>query len=135
MNGVWRHISPECINDFSSFTPTLPQVQQEIIRLARDVGFEEVNKEDVEEVLVSHEEDLTNEELMQLKQQCAALGGKEVEEETMRETRHPTEKKLSVFFRKIHEALDMISEENSDQERSMKASRGEPQHLMLPKLL
>ncbi|XP_042221899.1 tigger transposable element-derived protein 1-like, partial [Homarus americanus] len=47
---------------------SLQQVQQDIVTLANNVGFEEVIENGVVELLESHREDLTNEDLMMLEQ-------------------------------------------------------------------
>ncbi|XP_042212261.1 tigger transposable element-derived protein 1-like, partial [Homarus americanus] len=81
MNGSWKNIWPECVHEFQSFSQaeSLQKVQQDIVTLANNIGFEEVVENDVVELLESHREDLTNEDLMMLEQERAAGQGKDIE--------------------------------------------------------
>ncbi|XP_042215868.1 tigger transposable element-derived protein 1-like [Homarus americanus] len=66
MNGSWKNIWPECVHEFQGFSQaeSLQKVQQGIVTLANNIGFEEVVENDVVKLLESHREDLTNEDLM-----------------------------------------------------------------------
>ena len=68
MNGVWRKIWPSVVNDFTGFSP-MPDIHKDITSLARRAGFEEVDDDDVAELLDSHSEELTNEDLMERERQ------------------------------------------------------------------
>ncbi|CAM2116375.1 unnamed protein product [Caretta caretta] len=67
MNGIWRCAWPDAVHSFIGFD-AVPALKQEIVKLAKDVGLEEVEDDDVEELLESHAEQLTNEELTELNQ-------------------------------------------------------------------
>ncbi|KAG7162220.1 putative Tigger transposable element-derived protein 1-like 227 [Homarus americanus] len=47
-----------------------PRRQKDILSLARQTGFDELESEDIEEVLASHTEELTKEDLQQLTKHC-----------------------------------------------------------------
>ncbi|KAG7155119.1 Tigger transposable element-derived protein 1-like 196 [Homarus americanus] len=81
MNGSWKNIWPECIHEFKGLSQAerLQQVQQDIVTLANNVGFEEVIENDVVELLETHREDLTNEDLMMLEQERAAGQEEDIE--------------------------------------------------------
>ena len=66
MNGTWRKLSLECVYDFQSFV-NIPDIQWQIIGLAKEVGVGEVDEKDVVQLLESHGEDL-NEDLIKLEQ-------------------------------------------------------------------
>ncbi|CAM2096523.1 unnamed protein product [Caretta caretta] len=69
MNGIWRHAWPDAVHSLVEFD-VVPALEQEIIKLEKDVGFKDVEKEDdVQELLESHADHLTNEELIELDQQ------------------------------------------------------------------
>ncbi|KAG7157451.1 Tigger transposable element-derived protein 7-like 59, partial [Homarus americanus] len=51
---------------FPGFTDLVPAVNRDILSLARQAGFDELESEDIEDVLASHTEELTNEDLQQL---------------------------------------------------------------------
>ncbi|CAM2100548.1 unnamed protein product [Caretta caretta] len=65
MNDIWRRTWPNAVHSFMGFD-AVPALKQEIIKFVKDVSFEEVEEEDVQEFLESHTEQLTNEELIEL---------------------------------------------------------------------
>ncbi|XP_063152245.1 uncharacterized protein LOC134492057 isoform X1 [Candoia aspera] len=68
MRGVWKHILPRCANgsDFEENT-----VIEEITNTGRKLGFDELENDDVRELLNSHLEELTDDDLLLLDQQRA----------------------------------------------------------------
>lgn len=101
MNGVWRKIWPECIDKHNdvSFDDT-PHVVQDMIATAKYHNFEGMDKADVEELLSSHANELTNDELMQMELDYAC------EEETYNTT--PQEKQITTAH--ICKAISLIDE-------------------------
>ena len=72
MNTVWCKAWPDVIHDFRRFD-VIPGLQQDIVRLAHNVGLEEVDGDNVGELLGSHNEKLAKEYLMELLEQpCTA---------------------------------------------------------------
>ena len=70
MNGVWRKIWPSVVNDFSGFPP-VPDIHRDIALLARRAGFNAVDEDDVAELLDSHSQELTNDDLLERERQRA----------------------------------------------------------------
>lgn len=68
MSSAWKKLWPECVHDFVGFGNEDVQVTA----LAQEAGFKEVNEENVGELLTSHREDLSNEDLIELEQQRTA---------------------------------------------------------------
>uniref|UniRef100_A0A8C9R0F3 HTH CENPB-type domain-containing protein n=1 Tax=Scleropages formosus TaxID=113540 RepID=A0A8C9R0F3_SCLFO len=64
MNAVWMKLLPEFVHDVKGFESVEKTIKEDIVKLAYRAGFEQVHTEDVEEVLDSHTEELTNEELI-----------------------------------------------------------------------
>lgn len=62
MNGAWKNIWLECIHNFARFAPTVTDLLKDIVKLSHT----KVDEDDVQELLDSHQEPLTNKELMQL---------------------------------------------------------------------
>lgn len=60
-NSAWKSIWPDYIHDIISFPQAdiLHQIWNDIVILAKDVGFEEVIENDRNELLVSQKESLT----------------------------------------------------------------------------
>ncbi|GCC17627.1 hypothetical protein chiPu_0021562 [Chiloscyllium punctatum] len=65
-NGIWRNLCPEAVNNFKDFKPTT--INKATVPLAKEAGFVEVDKDAVEEILASRDQELT-EELMQLQEE------------------------------------------------------------------
>lgn len=57
MNGCWKKVWPECVSDFGGFTD-VADIRKDIVRLSHLAGFTEVDEDDVQELLESHEEPL-----------------------------------------------------------------------------
>ena len=62
MNGVWRKLWPECVNDLKGFNYVFPTMKKIILCLVNKTGFDEVEEADVTQLLQSHGEELTNED-------------------------------------------------------------------------
>ncbi|XP_014788567.1 tigger transposable element-derived protein 1-like [Octopus bimaculoides] len=125
MNSVWKNIWPDCVRDFTDFPPveSLYQVQQDIVTLTNSAGFEEVKENDVIELLVSHRESLSNEELLLLEQDRAA----EEEEEDIEAA--STQLQLNVDhlatgLALIQEGLQIFADNDPNRERNIKVIRG-----------
>ncbi|KAM9191847.1 tigger transposable element-derived protein 1-like [Dugong dugon] len=122
MNSVWKKIWPECVQ-FQSFSQTdnITRLQQNIVTLAKNVTFEKVVEADVGQLLQSHEEDLSNEELMQLEQEWAA--GEEESEDAPPALRQLTTEALSVAFSHFEAGLQILTSNSPDDEWKSKVSR------------
>ena len=66
-NSIWRKLCPDAVNDFKVFEPST--INTAIVALSKEAGFVEVDENDVEDLLTSHEKELTNEELVQLQEE------------------------------------------------------------------
>ena len=65
MNGVWRKLWPGCVNDLKRFEDVVLAMKKVILGLANKAGFNEVEEADDTQLLQSHREELTNENLKQ----------------------------------------------------------------------
>nr|XP_028576556.1 tigger transposable element-derived protein 1-like isoform X1 [Podarcis muralis] len=74
LNAAWKSLCPKYVRDHRALAKELPAAHKTIVDLAAQAGFEGVDEEDVREALASRTERLTNEELIQLDEQC--FGGK-----------------------------------------------------------
>ncbi|XP_042205115.1 obscurin-like [Homarus americanus] len=97
---------------------SLQKVQQDIVTLANNVSFEEVMENDVVELLDSHREDLTNEDLMMLEQERAA--GQEEDIESPPTPLQLTRKDMSKAFALIEEGLQILADNDPNRERNIK---------------
>ena len=64
MNGVWRKFCPQFVPDFTGFNDA-EVARQHCLELANAMQLD-INEEDIEELLESHSEELTNEELLEI---------------------------------------------------------------------
>ena len=60
----------EAVIEFKGFTEAeVSEAKQQIVDMVLQVGFEEVDKDDVEDFLLSHREELSNEDLLALEEE------------------------------------------------------------------
>ena len=112
MNAVWKKVWPECVHNFTGFAD-VPLITSQIVDLAQEAGFEEVDEEDVDDLLESHAEPFSNEDLMELEQQWA-LEEEEEEYAVTPSSKHLTMKILSSF----ENAIEFVIEQDPNLERS-----------------
>ncbi|CAM2107084.1 unnamed protein product [Caretta caretta] len=123
MNGVWRRAWPDAVHSFVGFDG-IPALEQEIMKLAKDVCFKEVEEEEVQELLESHTEQLTNEKLIELDQQRIFKESKDNDDNDVgQEARSLTTKNLSCFFGLLDEMTEIIQSGDPFRERFAKISR------------
>jgi hypothetical protein len=68
MYKVWRKLWPECVQDFREFEE-VPSIANEVSTIAHELGFYNIEPDDVTGLLESHSHPLTNEELEVLAEQ------------------------------------------------------------------
>ena len=119
MNGVWRKLCPQFVNDFHGFEERVDHVISNIVALSKKIDLY-MKVDVVTELLESHREELSAGDLIQL--------GKEIiegEEETPTpEPKAFTKQSLSKDFAEIQQALATFEAQDSNMERSTKVSRG-----------
>lgn len=118
MNAVWRKLWPECVHRFQGFPKTQPVVR-DIVGLAHEAGMDEVGEEDIDELLASHSEELSNEDLMAINQVRAEEEAQEEDEETEPQLQL-TRSILSDVFTKVDSVIHAIVNNDPNRERSLK---------------
>ncbi|CAM2115453.1 unnamed protein product [Caretta caretta] len=121
-NAIRRHAWPDAVHSFVGFD-AVPALRQEIIKLEKDVGFKEVEKKDVELLLESHTEQLTNEELIELHQRRISEESKDDDDNIEQEARSPTTKNLSRFFGLLYAMIETTWTTDPFREPSAKVFR------------
>ncbi len=99
MRAVWQNILPDCANDFSGFVNPANEIIEDIATIGRDLGFDDVDAENIRELLSSHSNELNNEELLEIEQQQAYKEGQQ-SEETENVPKEITVKELENFLRR-----------------------------------
>ncbi|CAM2116519.1 unnamed protein product [Caretta caretta] len=122
MNGVWKMFCPDFVSDFQGFTDTVEEVTQVVVEIGKELKLD-IAPEDVDELLASHCEELTNEDLIELEKQ------KMTEEEDARTAETPackvlTTKVLAEAFQHLEIAMSLFEEHDPNTERSAPVNRG-----------
>ncbi|XP_006173803.2 CENPB DNA-binding domain-containing protein 1 [Camelus ferus] len=121
MNSVWKKIWPECVQFQSvSQTDNIARLRQNIVTLAQNVALGEVLGAAVDQLLCSHEEDLSNEELMQLEQQPAR---EEDSEDAAPVLRQLTTTELSAALSHFEAGLQVLTSGSPGDEWTLQVSR------------
>ncbi|CAM2095940.1 unnamed protein product [Caretta caretta] len=111
-HGAW----PDAVHSLMGFD-AVPTLEQENVKLAKDVGFKEVEEDDVQELLESHIEQLTNEELIELDKKRISEESKDDDDVRQKA------KNLSYFFGLLDEMMEIIQSGDPFHEWSAEVSR------------
>lgn len=71
MRAVWKHIIPHCANDFTGFQMNFSEVTNDIVELGQQLGFKELDLDNVIECIQSNTNELDNETLINIDDQRA----------------------------------------------------------------
>ena len=128
LNGVWKHLCPQLVYNFVGFDiqENVLKVNKESLDKAREAGFDELEQNDIDELLESHREELTNEELFEMEKiqeaELEAAASNPTEENPEPErilTKSDLEKSLSF----IREGLDILEANDPNINRSATVAR------------
>jgi hypothetical protein len=75
MCGVWRQLWEDRVQDFKGFEGPVEAIKENIVQLGKLIGFDKLESEDIQELMDSQGDELTNGELMEIEQ------GRAVEED------------------------------------------------------
>ncbi|XP_042229138.1 tigger transposable element-derived protein 1-like isoform X1 [Homarus americanus] len=78
LNSAWRALWPSAVHDFEGFQKEA-ELDKEIVSIGQSMGLE-VEEEDVEELVMSHEQELSPEDLKQLDEMIETDSGEEERE-------------------------------------------------------
>lgn len=122
MNGCWREIWPECISKNVEDINCVPTVRREVAELATAARFEGMEEGDIDELLISHDEELNNESLIGITLEHA------LEDEIDAPAIVTDEKKLTTVLiseamQLISRGLEIFSDNDPDETRSLKVAK------------
>ena len=122
MNGVWKHLTPQFVNNFTGFDHDEEKRKDvaNLVEISKNLQLD-LEEEDFEELLESHSEELTNEELMELEEMQRKEEQEETEDEPLPIKKFDT-KLLAAAFSKIEEALTLLEGQDPNVERFSKVS-------------
>lgn len=130
LNGVWKKLCPQFVHSFEGFTvdDVIQKTNKQTLGYAKDLGLEEVEHDDIEQLLQSHRQELTNEELIEMEaekqreQELAAAAAAEGKA-TSEQDRVLTKKILHTALAKIEDALDDLKLNDPNIDRSSSVAR------------
>ncbi|XP_051823209.1 tigger transposable element-derived protein 1-like [Antechinus flavipes] len=129
LHRAWKKMLPNLIHDFEEFEPLdqLKQIKTSCLELAKQVGFEDVEDEDIDKLLELHSNDLTTEDLQQLADGQAEAEDEEDEEDDDDEDDNEIQKvtprqldtsQLSGVLSVIEKQLQWLEDNDYNAERS-----------------
>jgi len=120
LNGVWRKLLPAFVDNFV-FEEDLTE---NISKLARHVGLDDVTAKDVTELLECHDQPLSNEDLEELAKELDCVRSEEIDKESEEETlRVMKTADLQRIISSMESLTDELCDLDYDWERSTKVKR------------
>ena len=126
LNGVWKHLCPQFVHDFVVFdiNDNVLRANKESLDKAREAGFDDLEQKDIDELLESHREELTNEELLEMEKiQNAELEASRPTPETPEPERVLTKSDLEKALASIRDGLDVLEAKDPNINRSATVAR------------
>ncbi|KAK4311594.1 hypothetical protein Pmani_016911 [Petrolisthes manimaculis] len=125
MNVSWRKLWKDCVTDFTG-CPDLKDVRKDLVRLSHIAGFNEVDEEDIQQLFDSHEEPLSNEDLIQIEQQRTLADQEDNDDEPKRVLGI---NELREAFQHIEKGMELLREYDFNPARSAAATQAVEQGL------
>lgn len=128
LNGVWKKLCPQFVHSFEGFNvdDIVSKANKDTISYAQDLGLDEVEEEDIDQLLQSHRQELSNEDLLDIE----AENKREREEaeataaaDKAEGGRTLTATVISEALGKIKEGFAMLEEHDPNVERSTTITR------------
>ncbi|XP_051842461.1 uncharacterized protein LOC127554692 [Antechinus flavipes] len=116
---VWKHILPHSANsNFENFPPQNQTVIEEITNIGRKLGFDELENGDAQELLISHSEELTDNDL-HLEQQVFEEASNDLKESDNMQMKEFTLKEFEDLFRAVEVMKQKIMNADPNVSRSI----------------
>ncbi|XP_045107142.1 tigger transposable element-derived protein 1-like [Portunus trituberculatus] len=128
LNGVWKKLCPQFVHSFKAFNvdDIVSKANKDTISYAQDLGLDEVEEEDIDQLLQSHRQELSNEDLLDIEAEnkrereeaeATAAADKAEGGQTLTAT------VISEALGKIKEGFAMLEEHDPNVERSTTITR------------
>lgn len=131
LNGVWKKLCPSFVHDFKGFNinDNLASTNSKSLRLAQQVGFENLESEDIDKLLNSHQEELSNEELLEIERERVkvmeeAEAAAAAAASPAQPQRALTATNLTECLNLLRQAMQILEENDPNVERSSSVIRG-----------
>lgn len=119
MNGVWRQIWPDCVPNNIPEINDINSICQEIAERASTAEVDGMEEDDINELLMSHEEFLNNEDLFSIDVEHA-LEDEILTPDNIAEEKHLKVTQISEAMQLISKAMDIFTDNDPDENRSSK---------------
>ncbi|KAK4309194.1 hypothetical protein Pmani_010858 [Petrolisthes manimaculis] len=117
MNGVWKKLCPQYVNNFTSFEKVQEEVVSNMISMSDKLELD-LEEQDFVEFFDAHAKELTNDKLRELEKQR-----KEGEEEEVEvPAKHFQTKVMAQAFALVEEAMALLESQDPNEERHVKVS-------------
>lgn len=125
LNSVWGKLWPDCVRNFKGFEDSTltADVRDDIISIAKKVGFDDLDTADIDEVLNADIEEFNNEELRQLALNPLIDTNPESEDDVPEERPDITTNDIASALNHIELALQIFTDNDRNDERSSKVRR------------
>lgn len=123
-NGVWKKLCPQFVHDSKGYSidDNVARANVKSLRLAQQVGFEDLEEEDIDNLLQSHTQQLSNEDLFDIEKERVKMMEEKVEGAAAAESPQPqralTAANLSECMDSLMHAMRVIEEKNPNVDRS-----------------
>ncbi|XP_007665107.1 tigger transposable element-derived protein 1 [Ornithorhynchus anatinus] len=118
MNGAWQRLWSDCVPEFEGFDQTLQAVRENIVALGKRLGMGDLEPSDIDELIESHQEELSDEDLVSMDQQRALEEGRPSHSDEEAPARTLTTAHLGRAFELLEEACSIFSENDPNVDRS-----------------
>ncbi|KAG8239600.1 hypothetical protein J437_LFUL018312 [Ladona fulva] len=127
MNSAWRNLWPECVNDFRGFEEPVEQIAKDIVKMGKEMGLNELEDDDVQDLLASHSEEISIQDLNDVKYERSVCVEVEYEDDEVHENEETanmlTVDHLSTAVQLIENGLAILDENDPNRERSSSVKR------------
>ena len=124
MNHCWWRVYPDAVYDFTGFEEA--PIRNELVEHVKEVGFDEVEVDDVTEFLESHRQPLTNEDFAELDKQMFNEESMDDDDDDdsrlLKREKGLTTKVLHYVFNLAEQMFEISSAQGNLQDRSAKVA-------------
>lgn len=126
LNAVWKTVWADAVENLEQSQLETDPVRDELVNMAQQLNFSEVDAEDVQALLDSYDDPLSNEELQELTEQNVVQDDADTDTDNNQEAPQQkilTTKILSDCLSAVSHSLEVLSENDPDFERSCTVKR------------
>ena len=124
MNGVWRKLWPDSIPDSQEHDTTLASITENVTKIAKEIGLDDVEVGDINELLERHCEELSTEDFEELAEQLSKGDTEESEADSAMPVRTLTVNSMQEVIALINKGCEIFCSNDPIWEWSSTVKRG-----------